>query len=155
MGPYHPLHNLVCQCLENIPEKRPSATEIINSLLKFTKKIKGKLSRNATGEKVGAMSNIQYDHKLFAGERIEKSLIAERQRSPRHEVLDPVVIVLENTNASDSKTGNNSAGKKAEDDSTKNKKTLVLLSNLRISSLKISVIDFTYRSADPGGSGWL
>ena len=116
MGPYHPLHNLVCQCFENIPEKRPSATEIINSLLKFTK---------------------------------------ERQRSPRHEVLDPVVIVLENANASDSKTGNNSAGKKAEDDSTKNKKTLVLLSNLRISSLKISVIDFTYRSADPGGSGWL
>ena len=64
MGPDHPLHNLVCQCFENIPEKRPGATEIINTLLKFTKEIKGKLPRNATGEKVGAMSNIQYDHKF-------------------------------------------------------------------------------------------
>ena len=309
MGPDHPLHNLVCQCFENIPEKRPSATEIINTLMKFTKEIKGKLPRKATGERVGAMSNIQYDHKFkvlvlgesgvgktsivarfldahssfpdnpfpstlesedhferlrfrdksvhlhlvdvggnrfspaanFApqifrkvrgvvivfdltsqvsflevstwletvkkachvgipvvlvgnknddldrwvdgrtvenfvlkeklfyieasaktrenideifsvliglmienenqlessdgstlldslrrtlpdGERIEQSLIAERQRSPRHEVLDPGVIVLEDTNTSDSKTGNNSAGEKAEDDSTKNKK---------------------------------
>lgn len=59
---------------------------------------------------------------LPEGERIEQSLIAERQRSPRHEVLDPGVIVLEDTNTSDSKTGNNSAGEKAEDDSTKNKK---------------------------------
>ena len=59
---------------------------------------------------------------LPEGERSEKSLIGERQRSPRHEVLDPGVIVLEDTNASDSKTGNNSAGEKAEDDGTKNKK---------------------------------
>ena len=29
----------------------------------------------------------------------------------------------------------------------------MLLSNLRISPLKISVIDFTYRSADTGGGG--
>lgn len=310
MGPDHPLHNLVCQCFENIPEKRPSATEIINTLMKVTKEIKGKIPRSATGEKVGAMSNIQYDYKfkvlvlgesgvgktsmvarfldahssfpetpfpstlesedhferlrfrdksvhlhlvdvggnrfspaanlapqifrkvrgvvivfdltsevsflevstwletvkrachagipvvlvgnkndeldrwvdgrkvenftsnenlfyieasaktrenideifsvlmdlmiehenqlesspdgsvlldslrktLSDGERIEKSLIAERQRSPRHEVLDPGVIVLEETNASDNKTGNNSAGEKAEDDGTKNKK---------------------------------
>ena len=60
----HPLHNLVCQCFENIPEKRPSATEIINTLMKFTKEIKGTRPRKATGERVGAMSNIQYDHKF-------------------------------------------------------------------------------------------
>ena len=59
---------------------------------------------------------------LPEGERIEQSLIAERQRSSRHEVLDPGVIVLEDTNASDSKTGNNSAGEKAEDDGIKSKK---------------------------------
>ena len=82
MGPDHPLHNLVCQCFENIPEKRPSATEIINTLMKFTKEIKGKLPRKATGERVGAMSNIQYDHKfkvLVLGESgVSKTSIVAR-----------------------------------------------------------------------------
>ena len=35
MGPDHPLHSLVLQCLDNIPEKRPSAGKIIEELLKF------------------------------------------------------------------------------------------------------------------------
>ena len=64
MGPNHPLHNLVCQCLEIIPKKRPSATEIIKYLLKFTKNVKGKIPGNTAGEKVGAISNIQYDYKF-------------------------------------------------------------------------------------------
>ena len=48
MGPDHPLHNLVCRCFENIPEKRPSAAEIIETLLKFRK----------------AKPHIHYDHEF-------------------------------------------------------------------------------------------
>ena len=62
MGPDHPLHNLVCQCLENIPEKRPSAAEIIETLLKYSKE--GKSSCSPPGDKVGAMRHIHYDHKF-------------------------------------------------------------------------------------------
>lgn len=64
MGPDHPLHNLVCQCFENIPDKRPSAGEIIETLLKFTKATEGKSSGSQVGDKVGAMSHIHYDHKF-------------------------------------------------------------------------------------------
>ena len=64
MGPDHPLHNLVCQCFENIPEKRPSAAEIIAILLKLTKDVEGKLSGSPGGEKVGTMSHIRHDHKF-------------------------------------------------------------------------------------------
>lgn len=64
MGPDHPLHNLVCQCLDNIPEKRPTAGEIIENLLKFNKSVGGKFSGSLTGDKVGAMSHIHYDHKF-------------------------------------------------------------------------------------------
>ena len=64
MGPDHPLHNLVCQCFENIPEKRPSAAEIIETLLKFSKGVGGKSSGSPPGDKVGTMSHILYDHKF-------------------------------------------------------------------------------------------
>lgn len=64
MGPDHPLHNLVCQCLENIPEKRPSAAEIIETLLKFSKGAEGKTSGSPPGDKVSTMSRIRYDHKF-------------------------------------------------------------------------------------------
>jgi len=64
MGPDHPLHNLVCQCFDNIPENRPSAAEIIETLLKFSKGTAGKFSSSPAGEKVGAMSHIHYDHKF-------------------------------------------------------------------------------------------
>ena len=64
MGPDHPLHNLVFQCFENIPEKRPSAAEIVAILLKFTKDVEGKLSGSPGGEKVGTMSHIRHDHKF-------------------------------------------------------------------------------------------
>ena len=64
MGPGHPLHSLVCQCFENIPEKRPSANEIVETLLKFSKAVGGKLSGSPAGGKVGAMSHINFDHKF-------------------------------------------------------------------------------------------
>lgn len=64
MGPDHPLHNLVCQCLENIPEKRPSVAEIIETLLKFSKGAEGKTSGSPPGDKVSTMSRIRYDHKF-------------------------------------------------------------------------------------------
>ena len=64
MGPDHPLHNLVCQCFENISEKKPSAAEIIAILLKFTKVVEGKLSDNPGREKVETMSRIRHDHKV-------------------------------------------------------------------------------------------
>ena len=35
MRPDHPLHNLVCQCFENNPEKRPSADELVETLRQF------------------------------------------------------------------------------------------------------------------------
>lgn len=59
MGPDHPLHNLVLKCLENIPEKRPSAGEIEEELLKFSKSV-----CSPSGDKVGAMSHVHYDHKF-------------------------------------------------------------------------------------------
>ena len=64
MGPDHPLHNLVCQCFENIPEKRPSAAEIIETLLKFSKGMEGKSSGSSPGDKVGTMPHVHYDHKF-------------------------------------------------------------------------------------------
>ena len=64
MGPDHPLHNLVCQCFENIPEKRPSAAEIIETLLKFSKVVEGKSSGSPPGDKVGTMPHTHYDHKF-------------------------------------------------------------------------------------------
>ena len=64
MGPDHPLHNLVCQCFENIPEKRPSAAEIIETLLKFSKGMEGKSSGSPPGDKVGTMPLVHYDHKF-------------------------------------------------------------------------------------------
>lgn len=64
MGPDHPLHNLVCQCFENIPEKRPSAAEIIETLLKLSKAVGGKAAGSPPGEKVGTMPRVHYDHKF-------------------------------------------------------------------------------------------
>ena len=64
MGPDHPLHNLVCQCFENIPEKRPSAAEIIETLLKFSKGMEGKSSGSPPRDKVGTMPHVHYDHKF-------------------------------------------------------------------------------------------
>ena len=64
MGPDHPLHNLVCQCFENIPEKRPSAAEIREILLKFSKGVEGKFSGSPPGDKVRTMPHIHYDHKF-------------------------------------------------------------------------------------------
>ena len=64
MGPDHPLHNLVCQCFENIPEKRPSAAEIIEILLQFSKGVEGKFSGSPPGDKIHTMPHIHYDHKF-------------------------------------------------------------------------------------------
>ena len=64
MGPDHPLHSLVLQCLDNIPERRPSAGKIIEELLKFSKVVDETLSSSPTGDKVGTMSHIHYDHKF-------------------------------------------------------------------------------------------
>ena len=64
MGPDHPLHNLVCQCFENIPEKRPSAAEIIETLLKFSKGMERKSCGSPPGDKVGTMPQAEYDHKF-------------------------------------------------------------------------------------------
>ena len=64
MGPDHPLHNLVCQCSENISEKRPSAVDIVATLLKFSKGMEGKSSGSPPGDKVGTMPNVHYDHKF-------------------------------------------------------------------------------------------
>ena len=64
MGPDHPLHNLVCQCFENIPEKRPSAAEIIETLLKFSKAVEGTSSGSTPGYKVGTMPHIHYDREF-------------------------------------------------------------------------------------------
>lgn len=64
MGPDHPLHNLVCQCFENIPEKRPSAAEIIETLLKFSKGMEGKSSGSPPGDKVGTRRHVHYDYKF-------------------------------------------------------------------------------------------
>lgn len=64
MGPDHPLHNLVCQCFENIPEKRPNAAEIVETLLKLSKSMEGKFSPSSAGDKVGVMSHIHFDHKF-------------------------------------------------------------------------------------------
>lgn len=44
MGLDHPLHNLVYQCVETIPEDRPSAAEIIETLQKFSTTVEGKSS---------------------------------------------------------------------------------------------------------------
>ena len=35
MGPNHPLHSLVMRCLENRPEERPSARDLIEVLDRF------------------------------------------------------------------------------------------------------------------------
>lgn len=64
MGPDHPLHNLVCQCFENIPEKRPSAAKIIEDLLKFSKGEEGKSSGSSPGDKVATIAHAHYDHKF-------------------------------------------------------------------------------------------
>ena len=64
MGPDHPLHNLVCQCFENTPEKRPSAADIIETLLKFSKGMEGKSSGSPPGDKVDTMPQAEYDHKF-------------------------------------------------------------------------------------------
>lgn len=44
MGPDHVLHNLVHQCLETVPEDRPSAAEIIETLQKFSTTVEGESS---------------------------------------------------------------------------------------------------------------
>lgn len=59
MGPDHPLHNLVCQCFENIPEKRPEAAEIIETLLKFSKAVEAGKSSSSLPRDL-----IHYDHKF-------------------------------------------------------------------------------------------
>ena len=77
---------------------------------------------------------------LSDGETIEKSLIAERQRSPRHEALDPGVIVLEEMNARDKNVGNDTKGVTSKEDGSKNnKKTLVLFGVMKYPSLTKSM----------------
>ena len=44
MCPDHALQNLVHQCLETVPEDRPSAAEIIQTLQKFSTCVEGKSS---------------------------------------------------------------------------------------------------------------
>lgn len=78
MGPNHPLHNLVCQCFENTPEKRPSADELVENLRQF--------SNSKKIEKVECMSPIQFDHKfkiLVLGESgVGKTTILSRFLNP-------------------------------------------------------------------------
>ena len=64
MGPDHPLHNLVCQCFENIPEKRPSAAKIVEDLLKLSKGVEGKSSGSPPGDKFATIAHAHYDHKF-------------------------------------------------------------------------------------------
>ncbi|XP_029194997.2 LOW QUALITY PROTEIN: probable serine/threonine-protein kinase PBL1 [Acropora millepora] len=61
MGPDHPLHNLVCQCFENNPEKRPSADKLVDTLRQFCN---SKISGGTKVGKVESMPPIHFDHKF-------------------------------------------------------------------------------------------
>ena len=61
LGPSHPLRNLVLQCLENSPEKRPSAGEIKD---KLSKAASGTLSGSPFDDRDAGMSHNHYDHKF-------------------------------------------------------------------------------------------
>lgn len=64
MGFDYFLYNFVCQCFENIFEKRFSVVEIIEMLFKFSKGMEGKLFGSFLGDKVGIMLQVEYDYKF-------------------------------------------------------------------------------------------
>ncbi|XP_068682356.1 uncharacterized protein [Montipora foliosa] len=102
MGPGHPLHSLVCKCLENIPDERPTAADLVKALLKLSKTTEGKISGNPAVEKIGLTSPIQSDHKfklLVLGESgVGKTSLLSRFLDPDSPFLDvpvPSTIVSE------------------------------------------------------------